>query len=564
MNPLPLLRRELRVAARRKLTYWARFGAVLGVVLVWLLLVAESGSLPSGQLSQHLFLAFGIITLGFCLVTGIFLTADCLSEEKREGTLGLLFLTDLRGHDVVLGKLAATSVVSFFAVLAILPVLGLPLLMGGVTLGEFWRLVLVLLATLLLSLSIGMLISAVTREARQAMAGTFLVLVALAGILPAIYWLRLTLTRSPPPAGIMLASPIHTFMAAFASSYGTRNGPEQFWMSLVLVLCLAPACLLVAALLLPHTWQERVPRTRRESADGLVTGPGYRVDVSPALRWRLLEINPFLWAAQRDRLAQKPAWAAAALLFCLWAPFLVISAAKPKINQAFVCCLFISYGLHQVVKTMAAVEATRRLNEERRCGALELLLVTPLPEAYILRGLALSFRRKLAPLRGLVIFTNIAMAFVVLNWGSAMGMDGAVIEIFLMLFLGGTLMVYLDFKAMGEVGMWMSLRSVRHRTAAFATICRVMAVNWVAAFLLTFLLISSRGLSEGAVATIFAAWFVLGVVNDAIVIGRARAELAGGLRGCLAENRQTATQSVETGPGPTVSFYPTTAPRVSL
>src|SRR5438874_2196342 len=84
----------------------------------------------------------------------------------------------------------------------------------------------------------------------------------------------------------------------------------------------------------------------------------------------------------------------------------------------------------------------------QRCScALELLLVTPLPEAYILRGLALSFRRKLAPLRGLVIFTNIAMAFVVLNWGSAMGMDGAVIEIFLMLFLGGTLMVYLDFKA---------------------------------------------------------------------------------------------------------------------
>ena len=40
---------------------------------------------------------------------GVFLTADCLSEEKREGTLGLLFLTDLRGHDVALGKLLATS-----------------------------------------------------------------------------------------------------------------------------------------------------------------------------------------------------------------------------------------------------------------------------------------------------------------------------------------------------------------------------------------------------------------------------------------------------------------------
>ena len=29
-------------------------------------------------------------------------TADSLSAEKREGTLGLLFLTDLRGYDVVL------------------------------------------------------------------------------------------------------------------------------------------------------------------------------------------------------------------------------------------------------------------------------------------------------------------------------------------------------------------------------------------------------------------------------------------------------------------------------
>jgi len=551
---LPIVGRELRVAARRKGTYWTRFVAVFGVLLVWLLLMAESGSLAVAQLSRNLFLVFGILSLAFCLLAGIFLTADCLSEEKREGTLGLLFLTDLRGYDVVLGKLAATSVLSAFAVLAILPVLGLPLLMGGVTFGEFCRLVLALLVTLLLSLSIGIFISSLTREARQAMAATFFSLFLLAGILPTVYWLRVILTRSVVASGLMFASPIHVFTAAFAPNYGTRNGPAQFWLSWIFIFCLALTCLLLAVAILPHTWQEKPPGNRRENnARARVPDSRDQTGNSQPVRARLLEINPFLWAAQRDPLSQKPAWSAAVLLFLLWIPLLVVSVAKPNAHQAFLACLFMAYALHQIVKTMAAVEATRRLNEERRIGALELLLVTPLPERDILKGIAMSFRSKFAPLRGLVVFTNLAMAFVVISWSGYLRMSGPVVEIFLVLFLGGILMVYLDFKAMGEVGMWMSLRSVRHRTAALGTIVRVMAVNWIAALFLTFLVISSRGLSEGTVATIFAAWFVLGIVNDVIVIGRARAELVGGLRGCLAENRPSEGKFAGTADSPQLS-----------
>ena len=49
----------------------------------------------------------------YCLLEGTRLAADCRGEEKREGTLGLLFLTDLQGYDVVLGKYLATSPRSF-------------------------------------------------------------------------------------------------------------------------------------------------------------------------------------------------------------------------------------------------------------------------------------------------------------------------------------------------------------------------------------------------------------------------------------------------------------------
>ena len=82
------------------------------------------------------------------LLAGIFTTADCLSEEKREGTLGLLFLTDLKGYDIVLGKIVAASVNWFFGLLALFPVLALSLLMGGVAPGEFWRKILGLATSL--------------------------------------------------------------------------------------------------------------------------------------------------------------------------------------------------------------------------------------------------------------------------------------------------------------------------------------------------------------------------------------------------------------------------------
>ena len=61
---------------------------------------------PSREIAIAL---FGVLTgtaVLYCLLSGVRSTADCLSVEKREGTLGLLFLTDLKGYDVVLGKLA--------------------------------------------------------------------------------------------------------------------------------------------------------------------------------------------------------------------------------------------------------------------------------------------------------------------------------------------------------------------------------------------------------------------------------------------------------------------------
>src|SRR4030095_13140978 len=111
--------------------------------------------------------ALSVPLLILCSFTGVFITADCLSEEKREGTLGLLFLTDLKGYDVVLGKLIATSLASLTGLLTIFPVLGIVSFLGGVSPGEFWRVMLALLNTLFFSLATGLVASAANVSERK-------------------------------------------------------------------------------------------------------------------------------------------------------------------------------------------------------------------------------------------------------------------------------------------------------------------------------------------------------------------------------------------------------------
>src|SRR5262249_30752973 len=140
-------------------------------------------------IGQMLFMGTSVLGFAFSLLAGVFLTADCLCSERREGTLGLLFLTDLRGFDVVLGKLVANSVTAAYALLAIVPMLGMPLLMGGTTLGEFGRMVLVLAVTLALSLAAGMLASALCEETRNAMLMSFGVMAALTGGITIVWFI---------------------------------------------------------------------------------------------------------------------------------------------------------------------------------------------------------------------------------------------------------------------------------------------------------------------------------------------------------------------------------------
>ena len=98
MTFLPIVERELRVAARQPLAFLLRFFATPAATLFWLTLPgARSPTTTPAEVGQTFFNVASIFLFVGCAFSGVFLTADAISSEKRHGTLGLLFLTDLRG-----------------------------------------------------------------------------------------------------------------------------------------------------------------------------------------------------------------------------------------------------------------------------------------------------------------------------------------------------------------------------------------------------------------------------------------------------------------------------------
>src|ERR1043165_6198219 len=159
----PIVRRELRAAAKRKLTYRLRWTvALLGATGVFVAANIAGGFTVEG--GHFVFWAAADVMILFCAVAGLLLTADSISREKREGTLGLLFLTRLTSADVVLGKLTVGGLNGGGVAFAALPFLAFSLCLGGVTAREFWVMSGTLLFLLAYSLVVGIFVSTLLKK----------------------------------------------------------------------------------------------------------------------------------------------------------------------------------------------------------------------------------------------------------------------------------------------------------------------------------------------------------------------------------------------------------------
>src|SRR5438034_1894688 len=130
MNLFPVLVRELRAQSRQPMTYWLRVVGI-GAILCVMALVDARGA-PS-ELGGRLFSPLNATLFLSIWIFVPLLTADTISREKREGTLGLLFLTPLTPIGIVFGKSLIHTFRAITLFLAVLPALALPFLLGGLT-----------------------------------------------------------------------------------------------------------------------------------------------------------------------------------------------------------------------------------------------------------------------------------------------------------------------------------------------------------------------------------------------------------------------------------------------
>jgi ABC-type transport system involved in cytochrome c biogenesis permease component len=530
MTVLPIVGRELVVAARRAATYWTRFSvAAVALAILGFLLVFDDN--PTTELGQDLFMTLGIPTLGFCMLAGVFITADSLSVEKREGTLGLLFLTDLKGYDVVLGKLAAHSVHAVFGLLAVFPVLAMPLLTGGVSGGEFWRTLLVFVCTLYLSLSVGMIVSAASQEGRQAMAGTFATIVSIAGVLPLLWVIVSQVLHRHFGDFLLWPNPAFAYYKGFDDEYLTRAGRLDFWRSLGVMVLLATACILAASVLLPRSWQKTpsLDSARKRRRFGLF-GKGRKIRRRRALQ----SANPFYWLVMGDRAGQSAFKGFLVLLFVIWTVLVTIGVGQPD-DVCMQLAVYLVFGMHLAAKVMMATESGRRFNQDRQSGALELLLVTPLPVEAIVAGqraaLWAQFRRWIWALSLANILTFAAMLWFVRRMHMR---NNEELGIFTEILLGGTILLWLDFAALSWLGMWKGLKAKKHSRAVLGTLGQVIVLPWVCWFFFLFLAIASINGGPGAIGVFLACWFLLGAVIDGLSIAYARKKLARDFRAIVA------------------------------
>src|SRR5689334_3524305 len=105
MTFIPVIARELRASSRQTFTYYLRvFGA--GALLAASALFGLNHGFDS-NVGERLFGSLHLTMFWAIWLLVPLLTADCISRERREGTLGLLFLTPLKGPDIVLAKSVA-------------------------------------------------------------------------------------------------------------------------------------------------------------------------------------------------------------------------------------------------------------------------------------------------------------------------------------------------------------------------------------------------------------------------------------------------------------------------
>jgi len=464
MTILPVIKREVRGEARRPFNYWLRVlgaGVAMGVCasIIWR---PEEDPVKLGAKLFAILHTTIFVTIWVMVPA---LTADCLSREKREGTLGLLFLTPLTARSIVVGKSLVHALRSMTLWLSVVPILAIPILLGGVSWLDVMTAFTLEFCAVLLALAAGLLASSSakrwTRALLLAQINSVLFASIFWGLLGFVFWHNVTAPRPNFPFAfglqrgvvelVQFASWLSTGMIGFGNDMaGWSNviarlpGWTIKWLPILgqmaaLSMLLFILVVLLAARRVDRTWQEEPPSERILWWERMFCTPILWLSFFRRMMRRKLEKNPIGWLEQRTWSGRLVTWSWFAVMISLYSAVMSNSGFYLRGFHGLQICM------GWLLAGTIAFSAAGSLRRERETGVLELLLVSPVSVGQIISGRVRGLWGQFLP--AVVVLLTVWLYFANI-FNSRDKSDASDI-----LFFGGV------FLTLPVVGLYFSLRS---------------------------------------------------------------------------------------------------------
>lgn len=491
----PIIERELRsLAQSRQIAVQRAAVGFLGIVFTLLIAVTD-------HFSEYKQPNLGLVMLGtqtfflitFSLFAGMFLTSDSISSEKREGTLGLLYLTDLKTIHIVMGKVFASSFVAFMCLIAMLPVLSLSLLYGGVTLQMIFIVFLIAANNLLFSLVAGIFASVQFTQARTTNVATFLIVFGLQFGFP--IFMSFAEDRFSPTWALNAYAQLGAAgMGGVFGGVARQISSAFFIWGQISVFAITIVLFFFSVSRLSRSWRlaydpdatkKKKTKSKKttastQSTDALQPAPQPQVQVAKqkfsdrgGLPLTVKSPLNFIFSRKSPEVAS----GVFSIVFCFL--FLGILSAINGMDEP-------SAGLTGLIlfniifKFQWASAVVSVLNRERRDGTLEFLLSTPLDVNSVIPSLKKVLLHDLKITIGVAAVWNALMILIIMANG---GFDHPIPWILLISCL---ILLFVDLAAITHSGAWLGLTNLNFSQGLLKTYVWVVCLpTWIVWFLFT-------------------------------------------------------------------------------
>jgi ABC-type transport system involved in multi-copper enzyme maturation permease subunit len=416
----PIFNRELLTLPRRPRHYLLRV-AYLGLLWVlamtlWQTAVGWERTATLGDTAWFGLQLFGLLAyvqLVFVIFFAALSAANAITLEKDRRTFVLLLLTDMRNHEIVLGKLLGSLLQILLFLAGTVPVLALLLLLGGVAPDQVVKVVAILAGAAVAAGSLGCLVALWRDKTFQTLALTVLFLVLYWCLVRGLTVLPGLLGGAPGLGPVVTAEAVKSWQqwldpkqaldgvlepAGESAAAGAIDPAFGFALTMLALSVLLNLWGVVRL----RAWNPRgEPIMQRERPEEDQDKDRARAHAAPG-PVRRVWANPILWreiatrAYGRRPLLVKAAYFLVLALICYYALSPLLAGQRPPWAAA--------WGLVPVAVLsllLVSAQAVTAITSERDIGALDLLLVTDLtPQEFIfgkLLGICYNAKEYLLP-----------------------------------------------------------------------------------------------------------------------------------------------------------------------